>query len=288
MPGPLACLTCGPSLPTRHGMTELEAFAIDLARAASAATLPYFRGDHGSTDKGGQAEFDPVTHADREAEAAMRQLIAERYPAHGVVGEEYGEDRPGAEHVWVLDPVDGTRAFVAGLPLWTTLIGLKVQGQPRIGVISQPYLGELFIGSPSGARLLARGTERALKTRPVSALTEATIATTSPDIFTGAELGAWTQVRATARLTRYGCDAYAYAMLAAGHIDLVAESGLKPWDYTALIPIVVGASGAVSNWRGEPVDGSGQILAVGDERIRPQALVTLKRAALSLDREHTT
>lgn len=288
MPGPLACLTCGPSLPTRHGMTELEAFAIDLARAASAATLPYFRGDHGSTDKGGQTEFDPVTRADREAEAAMRQLIAERYPEHGVVGEEYGEDRPGAEHVWVLDPVDGTRAFVAGLPLWTTLIGLKVQGQPRIGVISQPYLGELFIGSPSGARLLARGTERALKTRPVSALTEATIATTSPDIFTGAELGAWTQVRATARLTRYGCDAYAYAMLAAGHIDLVAESGLKPWDYTALIPIVVGASGAVSNWRGEPVDGSGQILAVGDERIRPQALVTLKRAALSLDREHTT
>ncbi|QLQ14090.1 MAG: histidinol-phosphatase [Brevundimonas sp.] len=268
-------------------MTELEAFAIDLARAASAATLPYFRGDHGSTDKGAD-RIDPVTRADREAEAAMRQLIAERYPEHGVVGEEYGEDRPGAEHVWVLDPVDGTRAFVAGLPLWTTLIGLKVQGQPRIGVISQPYLGELFIGSPLGARLLARGTERALKTRPVSALTEATIATTSPDIFTGAELGAWTQVRATARLTRYGCDAYAYAMLAAGHIDLVAESGLKPWDYTALIPIVVGASGAVSNWRGEPVDGSGQILAVGDERIRPQALVTLKRAALSLDREYTT
>lgn len=261
-------------------MTELELFAVELARAAAQVTLPIFRGDLACEDKGGSAGFDPVTRADRDAEAAIRQLIAERYPEHGVIGEEYGQDRPDAEHVWVLDPIDGTRAFVAGLPLWTTLIGLQHQGVPTVGVISQPYLGELFLGGPSGARLLSRGAERPLMTRPIEHLTEAVISTTSPDILTGSELGAWTQVRATARLTRYGCDAYAYAMLAAGHIDLVAESGLKPWDYTALIPVVEAAGGAVSNWRGEAVDGTGQILAVGDVRVRPQALVTLKRAAL--------
>ena len=261
-------------------MTEFESFAVELAHAASRVTLSAFRGDHDCIDKGNNGEFDPVTRADRDAEVVIRRLIADRYPDHGVIGEEYGADQPDAEHVWVLDPIDGTRAFVAGIPLWTTLIGLRVKGQPQVGVISQPYLGELYIGGPSGAHLLSRGLQQPLKTRQIDALTEAVIATTSPDIFTGAELGAWTQVRATARLTRYGCDAYAYALLAAGHVDLVAESGLKPWDYTALIPVIEASGGAVSNWRGEAVDGSGQILAVGDKRIRSQALVTLRRAAL--------
>lgn len=261
-------------------MTELEAFVVDLARAAAEVTLPYFRGAYDQDDKGGPGAFDPVTQADREAEGALRRLIAERYPDHAVVGEEYGEDRPDAEHVWVLDPIDGTRAFIAGLPLWTTLIGLRHQGRPVVGGISQPYVGELFLGGPSGAVLTARGATTAIRTRPIDSLNAAIIATTDPDIFTGAELGAWTQVRAAARLARLGCDAYAYAMLAAGNIDLVAESGLKPWDWTALIPVIEAAGGEVTNWRGEAPDGSGQILAVGDARIRDQALVTLRRAAL--------
>ena len=261
-------------------MTEYELFAVDLAREAARVSLPYFRGAYEETDKGGPGAFDPVTQADREAEAAIRRLIAARYPDHGVIGEEYGEDRPEAEHVWILDPIDGTRAFIAGLPLWTNLVALSREGRPTVGVIGQPCLDEIFVGGPSGARLLKAGTETALAVRACPRLTEAVIATTDPDLFTGAELGAWTQVRAAARLARLGCDAYAYAMVAAGRIDLVAESSLKVWDWSALVPVIEAAGGAVSNWCGEAPDGGGQILAVGDVGIRDQALVTLRRAAL--------
>ena len=261
-------------------MTEYELFAVDLAREAARVSLPYFRGAYEETDKGGPGAFDPVTQADREAEAAIRRLIAARYPDHGVIGKEYGEDRPEAEHVWILDPIDGTRAFIAGLPLWTNLVALSREGRPTVGVIGQPCLDEIFVGGPSGARLLKAGTETALAVRACPRLTEAVIATTDPDLFTGAELGAWTQVRAAARLARLGCDAYAYAMVAAGRIDLVAESSLKVWDWSALVPVIEAAGGAVSNWRGEAPDGGGQILAVGDVGIRDQALVTLRRAAL--------
>lgn len=261
-------------------MTEFEAFAVELAAAAAAVTLPVFRGECLTENKAGPGDFDPVTQADRDAEAAIRRLIAERYPHHGVIGEEYGQDRPDAEHVWVLDPIDGTRAFIAGLPLWTTLIGLRLEGRPAIGAISQPYLDELFLGGPSGARMLARGEDTAIACRPCPSLNDALIATTDPDIFTGAELGAWTQVRAAARLARLGCDAYAYAMLASGRIDLVAETSLKVWDWSALVPVIEAAGGAVVNWRGETPDDGGQILAVGDTALIDQALVTLRRAAL--------
>ena len=261
-------------------MTEFESFAVELARAAADASLPWFRNDCETEDKGGPGAFDPVTRADRDAEAAIRRIIADRYPHHGVIGEEYGEDRPDSEYVWVLDPVDGTRAFVAGLPLWTTLIALRVAEKPTVGVIAQPYLDEVFLGGPSGAVLIARGKTEAIRTRACASLNDAVIATTDPDIFTGSELGAWTQVRAAARLARLGCDAYAYAMLAAGRIDLVAETSLKPWDWSALVPVIEAAGGEVTNWRGETPDGTGQILAVGDAGIREQALVTLRRAAL--------
>ncbi|KQW86640.1 histidinol-phosphatase [Brevundimonas sp. Root1279] len=261
-------------------MTEFELFAVELAREAARISLPYFRGTYEEVDKGGPGAFDPVTQADREAEAAIRKLIASRYPEHGIIGEEYGEDRPEAEHVWVLDPIDGTRAFIAGLPLWTNLIALRRRGKPIVGVIGQPYLDEIFLGGPSGARLLKGGSDTPLAVRRCEKLTDAVIATTDPNLFTGSELGAWTQVRAAARLARLGCDAYAYAMLAAGRIDLVAESQLKVWDWSALVPVIEAAGGEVTNWRGEAPDGAGQILAVGDVSIREQALVTLRRAAL--------
>ncbi|MFN3537687.1 MAG: histidinol-phosphatase [Brevundimonas sp.] len=262
-------------------MTSFEAFAVDLAHAAAAVTLPLFRTDCGEEDKGEPGAFDPVTQADRDAEAVMRRLITERFPDHGVIGEEYGEDRPDAEYVWMLDPVDGTRAFVAGLPLWTTLIALRHEGRPVTGVIAQPVMNEIFLGGPSGA-VLFKGDDAPcpLRVRVCPSLNNAVIATTDPDIFTGAELGAWTQVRAAARLARLGCDAYAYAMIAAGRIDLVAETSLKPWDWSALVPVVEAAGGKVVNWRGQTPDDRGQILAVGDETLIDQALVTLKRAAL--------
>ncbi|MBS0332884.1 MAG: histidinol-phosphatase [Proteobacteria bacterium] len=261
---------------------ELDAFLVELNRAAAGAILPLFRADHGLVDKGGAAEggtggFDPVTEADKGAERAIRALIAERYPGHGVIGEEYGEDRPDAEFVWVLDPVDGTRAFIAGLPLWTTLIGLRHNGTPVLGSIGQSYIDELFIGGAGGARLVSRGTSRPLKVRPCPALSEAIIATTDPAIFRGEEREAWNRLRAAVRLARLGCDAYAYAMVAAGTLDLVVETGLKAWDIDAAIPVLAGAGGTVTDWEGQPVGGhGGRIVIAGDRACAEQARAALK------------
>src|SRR5690606_34878276 len=173
-------------------MTELESFAVELSREAARAALPFFRGAFVQEDQGVPGAFHPVTDADRAAEAAIRRLIAARYPDHGVIGEEYGEDRPEAEHVWVLDPIDGTRAFIAGLPLWTTLIALRQDGAPVVGAVGQPYLGEVFLGGPSGARLLKGAIETPLRTRACARLDQALIATTDPEIFTGADRAAGT------------------------------------------------------------------------------------------------
>ena len=262
-------------------LAELDTFLLELNAAAARVTLSYFRSDHGLEDKGGAQGFDPVTAADKGAEAAIRELIAARYPEHGVIGEEYGEDRPDAEFVWVLDPVDGTRAFIAGLPLWTTLIGLRHQGRPVLGSIGQPYLDEVFIGHAGGSRLVAGGRTTPLKVRPCPKLTDAIIATTDPEAcFDGAELGAWTQVRAAARLARLGCDAYAYAMVAMGKMDMVIEAGLKSWDIESAIPLIEGAGGLVTNWRGQPVgQNGGQIAIAGDRACLDEALVALKRSA---------
>src|SRR5271170_7621265 len=138
-------------------LDALDAFLIDLNRASAEVILPLFRAEHGLQNKAGPGAFDPVTEADKGAERAIRQLISQSFPHHGVIGEEYGEDRPDAEFVWVLDPIDGTRAFVAGLPVWTTLIGLRHQGEPVLGSIGQPFTGELFIGHAGGSRLISRG-----------------------------------------------------------------------------------------------------------------------------------
>ncbi len=261
-------------------LAELDAFLIELNRAAAGAILPLFRADHGLENKldGG---FDPVTEADKGAERAIRALIAERYPDHGVIGEEYGEDRPDAEFVWVLDPVDGTRAFIAGLPLWTTLIGLRHAGTPMLGSIGQPYLEEIFIGGPAtGSRLISRAGETPLRVRPCPKLTDAIICTTDPAILTGPELGSWTQVRAAARLARLGLDAYGYAMVAMGKMDLALDTGLKVWDVEAVIPVIQGAGGVVTDWYGRPArSDSGKFAFAGDPACLEETLVTLKRSA---------
>jgi len=263
-------------------LTELDAFLVELNRASAAAILPLFRAENGLQDKGKAGAFDPVTEADRGAEAAIRRLVAERCPQHGVIGEEHGEDRPEAEFVWVIDPIDGTRAFIAGLPVWTTLIALRFQGEPVLGSIGQPYLDELYIGSQAaGSRLIARGESRPLKVRPCARLRDALIATTDPEgCFDGAEAGAWRQVRQTARLARTGCDAYAYAMVASGHMDLTLEAGLKSWDIEAAIPVIEGAGGVITDWRGERLGREGgQVAIAGDRRCLDEALVALRRSA---------
>lgn len=265
-------------------LPALEDFILALNQAAADVALPLFRADHGLENKGGPPglnAFDPVTAADRGAEAAIRRLIGQHFPDHGVIGEEYGEDRPDAEFVWVLDPIDGTRAFIAGLPLWCVLIGLRHQGRPVLGSIGQPYLDEVYLGHAGGSRLVARGASRALKVRACPKLTDAVIATTDPEAcFNGAELGAWTQVRAAARLARLGLDAYGYAMVAAGSMDMVIEAGLKAWDIEAAIPIIEGAGGLVTDWRGAPVGATGgQVVIAGDRACLDEALVALRRSA---------
>jgi len=256
---------------------EFDAFLVELNRAAAGAILPLFRGDHGVLDKGGAAGFDPVTEADKGAERAIRALISQHYPDHGVIGEEYGEDRPDAEWVWVLDPVDGTRAFIAGLPLWTTLIALRHHGRPVLGSIGQSFLGELYIGHAGGARLMTRGTDRPLKVRPCPSLSGALIATTDPAIFQGQERQAWRTIRGAARLARLGCDAYAYAMVAAGAIDLVVETRLQAWDIDAAIPVIAGAGGLTTDWKGQPVGAHGGRVAIaGDRACLDEALTALR------------
>jgi histidinol phosphatase-like enzyme (inositol monophosphatase family) len=270
-------------------LEALEGFALQLAVAAGEVTLPLFRTgvgveDKGHADKPGVAavRFDPVTAADRGAEAAIRQAVAARFPDHGVIGEEYGEDRPDAEFVWVLDPVDGTRAFIAGIPLWTTLIALRFQGAPVVGLIGQPYLDEAFVGSARGSRLVRRGEDRALWVKPCDGLGEAILGVTDPQAyFTAPEQTAFARVREAARLTRLGGDAYFFALATLGGMDLVVEpAACKAWDVEAAIPLMRGAGGLMTDWRGEPVGPSGgQVLLAGDPRCHEQAVRLLEDAA---------
>jgi histidinol phosphatase-like enzyme (inositol monophosphatase family) len=266
-------------------LQSLEDFILRLNSEAAQVILPLFRADHGLENKAQHGAYDPVTAADKGAEAAIRQLISRQFPDHGVIGEEYGEDRPDAEFVWVLDPVDGTRAFVAGLPVWTTLIGLRFQGQPVLGLIGQAYLDEAFVGSKAlGSRLIRGGASQPLAVRACADMSAAIIATTDPHLFNDAENAAWNRVRSRTRLARLGCDAYAYAMVALGKIDLVLETGLKTWDIEAAIPVIEGAGGCVTDWHGRsigphPETVGGQMIIAGDQACWDQALTCIAAAA---------
>jgi histidinol phosphatase-like enzyme (inositol monophosphatase family) len=266
---------------TPPDLDALDAFLVELNRASAAVILPLFRAENGLENKGGgegPRGFDPVTAADRGAEAAIRALITRHYPEHGVIGEEYGEDRPDAEFVWVLDPIDGTRAFISGLPVWTTLIGLRFQGRPVLGSIGQPFMGEIFIGHAGASRLIGRDGVRPLTTRKGVPLNHALIATTDPDaMFNAEEAAAWRRLRATARLARFGCDAYAYAMVAAGHLDLVVEAGLKSWDIEAAMPVLAGAGGVTADWSGAEIgQHGGRVALAGDRALLDEVLPLLR------------
>lgn len=267
---------------TRSLDNDLD-FAAQLADAAWAAIRPHFRNLTGVDDKSASARpgFDPVTDADRAAEAAMRALVSAHRPDDGVTGEEFPETPSRSGYRWYFDPIDGTRAFVAGLPVWTTLIALvDPDGVPVLGVIDQPVVGERYLGWPGGAALDARGdARRPIRVSGCDDLRAATIATTDPFIFTPPEQGAWNHLRSAARITRYGLDAYAYARIAGGTVDLVAESGLKSWDVAALIPVVRGAGGLVTDWRGNAPKLGGQIVCCSSQAVLDQALLALKRAA---------
>jgi len=247
------------------------ALAHALADAAGAVARRYFRQKIAIDDK---PDLTPVTIADREAEAAMRRLIGAAFPAHGVIGEEEGRVRADAEYVWVLDPIDGTKNFISGIPLFGTLIALVRNGQPVLGVIDQPVLRERWLGIAGQASTMNGAP---IRSRACAALDRATLFSTSPDMFRGADAERFEQLRARVKLARYGADCYAYAQLAGGFIDLVVERDLKPYDYCALVPVISGAGGAMRDWDGRPLDlaSDGRVIACGDP-----SLLDAARAAL--------
>jgi myo-inositol-1(or 4)-monophosphatase len=254
---------------------DFEAFIDQLASISGNAIRPFFRTSLGVEDKSRGGAFDPVTAADRAAEQAMRTLIREKFPAHGIIGEEFGPERPDAEFVWILDPIDGTKSFISGMPAWGTLIALTRAGQPVFGMMHQPFIAERFTGDGAAARYRGPVGDRALMVRPCATLAEAVLYTTSPRLMNAADRAAFSTVEESVRLSRYGGDCYAYCMLAAGHVDLVIETELKPYDVAALIPIISGAGGIVTTWTGEPAHAGGRIIAAGDRRVHADALAML-------------
>ncbi len=255
---------------------DLESFMAELARLSGEAILPFFRTSLGYENKKAKSAFDPVTEADKAGEAAMRRVIRRTFPAHGIHGEEFGIENPEAEYVWILDPIDGTKSFISGIPLWGTLIGLTHRGAPVMGLMHQPFTRETFFGN--GRRALHRGLggEREMRVRPCPSLDEAILMTTSPLLFTAEERALYERVENEARMARYGADCYAYCMLAAGHIDLVIEAGLAAYDIAPLIPIIEGAGGVVTTWDGGTAEKGGRIIASGDPRVHEAAMAKLK------------
>jgi myo-inositol-1(or 4)-monophosphatase len=257
---------------------DFEAFVAELATVSGDAIRPFFRTALGVEDKSRGGAFDPVTAADRAAEQAMRTLIRQKFPAHGIIGEEFGAERSDAEFVWLLDPIDGTKSFISGMPAWGTLICLARAGKPVFGMVHQPFIGEWFSGDGLAAAYRGPAGDRALRVRPCAELADAILYTTSPRLMNAADRAAFARVEEAVRLSRYGGDCYSYCMLAAGYVDLVIETMLKPYDVAALIPIIRGAGGVVSTWNAESPEAGGRIVAAGDRRIHAAALELLNAA----------
>lgn len=252
-----------------------RAFFDLLADAAGKETLPRFRVGADVVNKQ-QGGFDPVTEGDRAAETAIRRLIEARFPEHGILGEEHGSVGLDREYVWVIDPIDGTRAFISGVPLWGTLIGLYRNGKAVMGLVDQPFTGERYFAD--GATSAYQGPEgsRVLSTRACADIADAILFTTSPHLFAGDAKMRFEAVQDRVRMSRYGCDCYAYALLAAGHVDLVVESGLNPYDVGGLIAVIEQAGGIITTWDGGPAEMGGDIVAAGSRAVYEQALALLK------------
>ena len=251
---------------------DFKAFIGQLATSSGETILPFFRTSLLVDNKSAVQGFDPVTEADRAAEAVMRRLIKANFPRHGIVGEEFGNELEEAEYVWVLDPIDGTKSFIAGFPIWGTLIALLHRGTPVYGMMHQPFIGERFSGDNGAANYAGPSGERRLAVRRCGSLKEATAFTTSPLLMTAADRAQFAKIENAVKLTRYGGDCYSYCMLAAGHLDLVVETELKPYDIAALIPIITGAGGIVTTWDGKPAQNGGRIVAAGDPRVHEAAM----------------
>lgn len=251
---------------------DFIAFMNELGDAAAKVSLKYFKKPLEVLSKGAKlgTSFDPVTVADRNTEFAIRELIRERYPTHSIMGEEHADEKNSSEYKWIIDPIDGTRAYITGIPTWGTLVALQKNDKTIIGMLDQPYLKERYIGSADGTTLNGEK----IKCRPCETIFDATISTTDPlQLFSDEEeQDKFFRVAAGAKMMRNGFDCYAYVMVAAGFMDVVVEAGLEPYDIQALIPLIEGAGGIVTNWQGEPITHGGQVVACGDKRLHEQVI----------------
>ncbi len=264
-------------------LDTFTAFTERLSDAARQETLPLFRATLAVDNKRARDGFDPVTEADRNAEKAIRALIEETYPDHGILGEEWGTKDSQSDYTWVLDPIDGTRSFISGTPLWTTLIGLRYQTSPVLGVIDQCFIGERFAGISTDHHKKAwyerAGVKTEMFTSQCRSLKDAIITCTTPEMFSAAEHTAYRNIEAKTKLARYSMDAYGYGLLAMGRLDLVIESDLQSYDVQPLIPVVEGAGGIITDWRGESAAQGGQVIAAATPELHAEALSLLKSAA---------
>ena len=251
---------------------HLIALAERLVDASGGIVRRYFRSGVTVSDK---PDLSPVTIADREAESMIRTILAAQRPQDGIIGEEHGAKNPDAEFVWVIDPIDGTKAFITGRPTFGTLIGLLHQGQPVLGVIDQPVIGDRWFGAIGRATTL-NGSPA--KVRPCRSLAAATLGATTPDMFAGADAAAFARLSTAAKFTVYGGDCYAYGVLASGFQDLVVEASLNLYDFAALAPVVTGAGGIMTDWQGRPLDSrsDGRVIAAGDPGVHAEALRVLQ------------
>src|SRR6185436_17828936 len=238
--------------------------------------LPYFRRNT-TIEVKPHVDWDPVTEGDRAGERIIRKMIEKRFPDHGINGEEYGI-KPGKSHfTWVLDPIDGTRSFVCGMPTWATLIALYAEGKPVIGVMNQPFVGDLFYGNPAGAWNNYRSTTEPIRTREGVRLANAAAGTTAPELYRSEDdQRAFQNLRKAVKLMRYGGDAYFFSVLAAGHLDIAMDAGLQPYDIGALIPIIEGAGGAVGSWSGSVPAEGGNIICAGSQALLEAAIAVMK------------
>ncbi len=260
--------------PTDALLAAGVAAGVAAAAAAGAAIRPHFRAPLAVEQK---ADLSPVTLADRGAEQAMRAVLAERFPDHGLLGEECGHERPGARFCWVLDPIDGTRAFITGRPLFGTLIALLDAGRPILGLIDQPITGERWLGLAGHPTRFSGPLGGRAGCRPCAALGAAELSCTLPEMFDAAEATRFARLRSACRRTTWGGDCYSYGLLALGQIDVIAEASLKLWDWAALVPVVEGAGGRLTDWQGRALtpDATGEVLAVGDPALLEPALAML-------------